>query len=1148
MKLGSCEHPGLKFWLTLCAAWLACAAPAASLLQEYRITKWETDDGLPENSATAMAQTRDGYLWFGTFNGLVRFDGLKFTVFNPANTPELPSASIINLHVHKSGRLWISTDKGLVSLLDGQWKRQGLNTSWTNRYARTFAENADGVLCATSFDGAVCRNQGEDIIELPPPTVAKGQRGYVDPAGTIWAASAEFFGHWNGQRWVPSSLGAAPTNDIPSANIPATNWFRSSGPARDGGLWILGQSALLKLEGGRITRSVNLSRAAIDLWDLFEDQDGTLWASSYLRGLTRISPTTGAMDNFTMQDGLSYDALRFVFQDRERNLWVGTSGGGLMRLRPRTFQTYGTEDSLRTRVVKSVCEERPGVMLLGTYGGYLARMEGLGEVTRLEKQVATRNYVQCVLVDRQHRTWIGFDGESLVRLENNQHQAFGPVGEIPTNTFALFEDSAGRIWIGSHESVARFEQGKLQNVNGEGAALTDARYFAERPTDRSIWAVSGRGLFRFRDGQFQAVNGPGGKPIKEGNCLRFEADGTLWVGTRNAGLLRLSKQTWASLTSRDGLPSDSILSLLEDGQGFFWIGSNRGIARVAKAACHAVGDGRQTELGCQVFTVSDGLGSVECAGGNQPNATTDSQGRLWFATLKGVAVVDPRRIRVNTNPPPVLIEQVEYRDQTSDLHELAYHGQAQLVAPPGTRQFVVHFSAPAYSAPEKMKFRYTIDQPRGKWVEVSDRRWVVLPTPVPGTTHYRIKAANSDGVWNEIGVSLALTVPPFYWQTLWFRCLAALAALGLVGGTVWRVQHYKLSRQQEQFNQERALAHERAQLASVLEGTMDFVGFTSPNGSLLYINPAGRRLVGLTETEDVTQIKMHDLFLPASTALLQQTAIPEAIRTGTWSGETTLKGRDGKEIPVSQVIVAHRSTEGQLQFVSTILRDITERKRAEAVLRVSLAEKTTLLQEVHHRVKNNLQIVTSLLNLQAGQVQDAAVLELLAVTRSRVGAMALLHENLYQSPNLARLNLPAYVESLCAQLLRAAGPVHARVRLERSVESETVSLGLDQAVPCGLLLNELVTNALKHAFPGERSGCIRVTLERATPHSTRLSVTDDGVGLPVKLDPRHSAGLGLQLVFLLAQQLHGTVNFERGQGTAVHILFPNSAEKEMPHA
>ena len=231
MKLASCRNPGLPFWLTLGAAWLACSVPAASLLQEYRITKWETDDGLPENSATAMVQTPDGYLWFGTFNGLVRFDGVKFTVFNPANTPELPSSGIVNLHLHKSGRLWISTDKGLVSLLDGQWKRHGLNTSWTNLYARTFAENADGVLCATSFDGAVCRIQGEAIIELPPPPCGRcrasrlcgpggnhlgGKRRVLRPLGR--SALGAFGPCRCGHQWVPDVCSSARRRSVDSAN------------------------------------------------------------------------------------------------------------------------------------------------------------------------------------------------------------------------------------------------------------------------------------------------------------------------------------------------------------------------------------------------------------------------------------------------------------------------------------------------------------------------------------------------------------------------------------------------------------------------------------------------------------------------------------------------------------------------------------------------------------------------------------------------------------------------------------------------------------------------------------------------------------------------------------------------------------------
>ena len=275
-------------------------------------------------------------------------------------------------------------------------------------------------------------------------------------------------------------------------------------------------------------------------------------------------------------------------------------------------------------------------------------------------------------------------------------------------------------------------------------------------------------------------------------------------------------------------------------------------------------------------------------------------------------------------------------------------------------------------------------------------------------------------------------------------------------------------------------------------------------------------------------------------------ALPLKGESGVPFGACTLYARQPNAFTPDEIRLLEGLAE-DLAFGINALRTRIERKRVEDALRASLAEKGTLLREVHHRVKNNLQIVRSLLNLQAGQIQDATVLDLLAVIRNRVGAMALLHENLYQSENLARLHLPEYVERLCAQLLRAIGPGHTRVRLERQVEPETVSLTLDQAVPCGLLLNELVTNALKYAFPGDRSGCIRVTLERATPQSARLTVADDGVGLPATLDPRRTSSLGLRLVSLLTGQLHGTVHFERGQGTVVQILFPNSLPTETPH-
>ena len=233
--------------------------------------------------------------------------------------------------------------------------------------------------------------------------------------------------------------------------------------------------------------------------------------------------------------------------------------------------------------------------------------------------------------------------------------------------------------------------------------------------------------------------------------------------------------------------------------------------------------------------------------------------------------------------------------------------------------------------------------------------------------------------------------------------------------------------------------------------------------------------------------------------------------------------------------------------VMTSFSDITKRREMEQALHISLVEKTVLLQEVHHRVKNNLQLINSLLNLQIGRTQKGDMLDILASTRNRVRSMALIHENLYQPENLAHLNLANYLKHLCASLLRSGGPVSAKVRIESQVENKSILIGPNQAVPFGLLINELVTNALKYAFPEDRTGLIRVTIQSPSREKVLITVADDGVGLPAGLDPHHADGLGLKLVRLLAEQLHGTVNFDRGQGTAVQILFNTPAEAETTH-
>lgn len=243
--------------------------------------------------------------------------------------------------------------------------------------------------------------------------------------------------------------------------------------------------------------------------------------------------------------------------------------------------------------------------------------------------------------------------------------------------------------------------------------------------------------------------------------------------------------------------------------------------------------------------------------------------------------------------------------------------------------------------------------------------------------------------------------------------------------------------------------------------------------------------------------------------------------------------KDGTEVPVEIRLNPVITPDGV--FVLSSIVDITERKRAAAQLEASLREKETLLKEVHHRVKNNLQVISSLLSLQAGYVADDNLAAMLQDSQNRVHSIALVHEKLYQARDLARVDMGEYLATLTKHLQGALGRTEADVTLE--IAPIELELPLDAAVPCGLIVNELVTNALKHAFPGRRSGHVRVRAGVGDDRRITIAVSDDGIGLPPAFDFERSSSMGLRLVSTLARQLGAKVSVDREHGTTVQVTF-----------
>ena len=461
----------------------------------HLIQRWETDQGLPENSANAMVQTEDGYLWFATFNGLVRFDGVKFTVFDPSNTPELPSEAIVNLHLDLTGRLWLSTYRGIVVREGNRWSVLGEAQGWTGNFARSISENA-GVICITSFDGKVFRAEATKLVELPePPGIAgSGYQGCIDGAGKVWVGQTGFFGSWDGKQWMASPLSASLTNDFCGMNR-----------ARDGGLLVLCGKTLYRTDGRRVVSEIQLPRAPGPAWRVCEDKAGTVWLCTQSSGLFGVA-TDGSCLSYSATNGLGQGSVRFAFEDLENNLWVGSSGGGLMRLKGRTFVNQPLEVLRPTARVTAVIEEAPGKLLIGSYGGGYARLEN-GEVSRIVPTSAKKlpRHTHCLLRDRRGDTWVGTYRNGIRILRGDVLEVVEPADSAGISVSALFEDSRGRIWIGGDRGVSVFADNRFAPLtNSMGLRLGEVSCFAEEPgTGNITQARIGFRLDSFSSGQDQ---------------------------------------------------------------------------------------------------------------------------------------------------------------------------------------------------------------------------------------------------------------------------------------------------------------------------------------------------------------------------------------------------------------------------------------------------------------------------------------------------------------------------------------------------------------------------------------------------------------------------------------------------------------------
>ncbi len=760
--------------------------------EPYRFEFWRLDEGLPQITVNALAQDAQGFLWVGTEEGLARFDGLHFEVYDRANTPELGSNSIRNLLLDRHGDLWIGTRRGLTRYADGRF--------------HTAAPVSD----EPSF--------------MPNPLRGEIRDLYQDTGGTLWIATSQGLLRYQDGAFSPVPLGLTSTE--PSIS--------SIHRDQQGSLWIGTEFGLLRLVdplldplSGKVEvfevshglphpqvqaifqdRSDRLWVATLGGWGqfhpgtapfapgssdaklvpfdqthgkmqidaFFEDREGRLWVGSDL-GLFRIDGDT-LIDYPEFEANLLESGARSFWQDHEGNLWIGTGILGLASLRRQSVKVFDASQGLIDNLAWSVLQDPSGSVWIGSNRG-LTRIDSEGEIRHWTTEDGLPGEdVRALALGSAGRLWLGTDSGGLAHIDRNRlrieldHDLGAPA------ITSLLEDRRGRLWIGTTKGLL-LQEGEERRVVTTQQGLHQPQILTLYEGDHGqIWIGTDAGLALWQDDRIQVV-----EPLlaqDEVKAMHQDAIGTLWIGTADGGLVRRPanpNEPPTRYTVEHGLADSLVHQILEAPQGWLWLSSNRGVFRLLKKELEDFAAGRIPRIRPIPFTETDGMGSRECNGMGHPAGTTTADGRIWFPTIRGVSIFDPAQLSERWSPIPAFIDRVVVDRRPLEHLPAGEHQAVKLE--PGTREIEIHYRAVSFLDAERTGYRYRLEGFDPNWIDPGRARSAKYTYLPPGHYRFRVAAANPGGIWTESGDSIEFHLAPTIYQTWTFYLVSALVAFGL---------------------------------------------------------------------------------------------------------------------------------------------------------------------------------------------------------------------------------------------------------------------------------------------------------------------------------------------------------------------------------
>lgn len=723
-------------------------------------------NGLPQNSINAMTQTPDGYLWFGTEEGLARFDGLRVTVYDTPHFQALKDNYIYAITPGRDGSLWIGTRTGVVRMKDGVFQTFLAAKSPIG----TILESKDGAIWVGGLDG---------LYQLKDNQV----RHFTTADGLPGEGVSSIVEGREGVLWIGTSKGLAQVRNgslyaVGDKEGLSADRILDLAPSHDGGLWVATPRGLLKWTGNALERFPSLKFPKnVIITSLFEAHDGKLWIGFDHAGVAAMS--NGELTWYTTRQGLPVDDVSKVFEDRDHDIWVGLFEGGAVELRTGSFRTFGKREGLSEEMTWAILQAQDRSLWVGTDSKGLDHIDHDGKVRAFGTPDGLPGGSVFALYESPDKSvWIGSEHGELSHLVNGHIAVFRDPANKGARLNAILPAPNGDLYLGYHEinGLARFHQGHFEHYEFPG--LLNAATLAP---DGSIWVGTDHGgVSHIQDGKVTTYTTRDGLLSDFAQAIYVDRDGVVWAGTSPGGLNRIENGHVTTYSISQGLYDLTVGSIVEDNNGYLWMTCNKGVYKVSKKELNEFARKKRSSIHSTVYTTVDGLRSAECNFAGNPATWKGAAGDLWFVTTAGIAGIDPDHSRTMTAVPSPLVEQISFNQKLLPAG-------AEATAGPGSGNLDIEYTAPDFATPERLQFRYRLSGFESEWVDAGTRREAIYTKLPPGSYQFELQASDGVSGWGARVAQQQIVLRPFFWQTGWFRALVGFAFL-LVCALLYRIR------------------------------------------------------------------------------------------------------------------------------------------------------------------------------------------------------------------------------------------------------------------------------------------------------------------------------------------------------------------------